>query len=584
MRSSRLHPWVRTATSAVRRALRQDAQPLLQPDVPASRTTLRKLLEPGRVGTTAVGTVQGELRLSTLASGRGPLAAKTEKPVLVAANGSGVPSIFTLDLSPEIAKAHAGEWVAVHGEVHKTNEFGGRIEKARLTPPEDRWGHVEIAPKDVHEALGQVMLVDGYPLVFDVEKSHGQWLHDSRSGRDFLDMFTFFASRPVAFDHPGLLDPAYQKRLATAARIKPSNSDIYTTELASFVDAFRRLAMPPEMAHLFLIEGGSAAVENALKAAFDWKTRKNQAAGSKVEADVVIHLERAFHGRGGYTLSLTNTDPKKTKLFPKLTWERVRSPGLHFPIDAREIERVRGEEQAMFQQLDEIYQRIGKERIACIVVEPIQSEGGDNHFRKEVFEHLRNICDTRDALLVFDEVQTGMGATGTMWFSEQTGVMPDLISFAKKAQTGGIMASRRLDEVENNVFSESSRINSTFGGNLVDQVRATRFLEIIHTENLLENVKQQGAYLLERVTALAAAHPDLLDSPRGEGTLQAFDVRTPELRNAIIALAYDEGLLVLPCGQRSIRLRPALDVTREDCATAMDMLERAVRRARLTDR
>jgi L-lysine 6-transaminase len=427
----------------------------------------------------------------------------------------------------------------------------------------------------VHETLRRSILVEGYPFVLDVEKSHGQYLHDAISGRDYLDFFTFYASRPIRFDHPALLDPDYLRDLTTAARTKPSNGDIYTTMFAEFVEAFRTQALGPEMAHLFFVDGGSLAVENALKSAFDWKVQKNLARNRGERGTQVIHFENAFHGRSGYSLSLTNTsDPRKTRYFPKFSWPRVPSPALTFPIDSANLAAVEEAEAKALAQIDEIYERLGPDDIACIIIEPIQCEGGDRHFRPAFMRALRKICDERETILIFDEVQTGMGSTGTRWYYEQLGVVPDLVSFAKKAQTGGIMASRRLDEVES-VFQVKSRISSTFSGNLCDFVRCKQYLRVIREESLLDNARTVGAYMIEKLRVLAARH-ERITNVRGVGVLLAFDLPDGGLRDKLISRAQQEGLLVLPCGDRSVRLRPALDVSRADCDQAFDILSRSV--------
>lgn len=422
------------------------------------------------------------------------------------------------------------------------------------------------------------MLCEGYPFVLDLEKSHGQYLHDALTGKEYLDFFTFYASRPVAFNHPRLREPEYLEKLLLAARTKPSNCDVYTTLFAEFADTFNRLALGPGMKHLFTVEGGALAVENALKTAFDWKARKNLAAGRGENPGRVIHFTHAFHGRSGYTLSLTNThDPRKTQYFPKFDWPRIPSPAIRFPLEGENLRATEGFEHAALAEIDRVYDNLGQHEIACILIEPMQAEGGDRHFRPEFLAALRKICDERDALLVYDEVQTGMGATGTMWMYEQLGVQPDVVAFAKKAQVGGVMASERIDDVDN-VFKVKSRISSTWGGNLVDFVRCTRYLEIIREERLLENVQRQGAHVLSRLEALAASHPQL-SAVRGRGLMCAFDAPDTAVRDRIVGKAKDEGLLVLPCGDRTVRLRPALDLSRQDADEGISRLDRALRQS-----
>ena len=434
---------------------------------------------------------------------------------------------------------------------------------------------MSVQPSQVHETLKKAILTDGFSMVLDLEKSHGQWMYDSMGDRYYLDMFTFYASRPVAFNHPMLRDESYIKRLLDAARFKPSNCDTYTGLYAEFVEAFRTKAMGPGMKHLFFIDGGALAVENALKAAFDWKARKNMASGQIAKDMSIIHFSHAFHGRSGYTLSLTNTaDPRKTQYFPKFDWPRIPSPAREFPqTEENQRSLIEAERKALY-EIDQAYSRHGEDSIAGIIIEPIQCEGGDRHFRPEFIAALRKICDSRDSLLIFDEVQTGLGGTGTMWYYEQLDVKPDLVAFAKKCQTGGIMGSERLDEVES-VFHTSSRISSTFTGNLVDFVRCARYLEIIEEENLLERVKTVGSFIVSELEALSA-RCDEVTNARGVGTILACDVPTTDDRDTIMKKAREAGLLILGSGERTLRLRPALDLTLEDAELGMQLFAKAV--------
>jgi len=195
--------------------------------------------------------------------------------------------------------------------------------------------------------------------------------------------------------------------------------------------------------------------------------------------------------------------------------------------------------------------------IAAILIEPIQAEGGDHHFRPEFFAKLREYADRYEALLIFDEVQTGLGATGTMWAYEQTGVVPDLIAFGKKTQVCGMMSTRRIDEIESNVFHVSSRINSTWGGNLTDMVRCVRYLEVIHEDGLLENAARVGAAIKEGLEALAGEF-ESVSNVRGQGLLVAFDLPDGGMRGRVVQACWDRSLAILSCGPRSVRLRPPL--------------------------
>lgn len=432
----------------------------------------------------------------------------------------------------------------------------------------------------VHSKLREWMLVDGLEVVYDTERSRGSRFVDARNGDEYIDLFSFFASMPVGHNHPGLEDSDFRARLLDAALVKPSNSDIYTAAMADFVSTFGR-TMPEGFHNLFFIEGGALAVENALKVAFDWKVRKNIEKGllsGEGDPDLgtkALHFQNAFHGRSGYTLSLTNgTSPNKTKYFPKFPWPRVSSPGARFPLRGDNLAATEAAEKAT---LAEIHEAIAANPndIGAIILEPIQGEGGDVHFRPEFLKALRDICDNEDILLIFDEVQTGMGLTGTWWAFEQLGVRPDVFSFGKKAQVCGIAASERVNEVDS-CFKVSSRINSTWGGNLVDMVRCARYVEIIERDDLLKNAQEIGKHLLEALQGMESDF-EAVSNSRGRGLMLAFDLPSADARDALIKALWDAKTIVLPCGSTSVRFRPFLDVTRDDADEAASRIRAALK-------
>jgi L-lysine 6-transaminase len=429
-----------------------------------------------------------------------------------------------------------------------------------------------LSAADVHATLGRHILADGYDIVFDFDKSHGAWVYDARTGTEHLDFLTFFGSCPIGYNHPKMKDPAFLAVLHRVAQLKPSLSDIYSVEYARFVDTFARLAKPAHLPHLFFIEGGALAVENALKTAFDWKVRRNRAKGVPGQkGQQVIHFREAFHGRSGYTLSLTNTDPRKTDLFPKFAWPRIDNPKLRFPVTA-EVERdVAAAEERAFEQIERAFTD-HPDDIAAIIIEPIQAEGGDNHFRPGFLQAIERIADERECFFVVDEVQTGVGLTGRMWAHEHFGLTPDALAFGKKTQCCGILVGPKVDQEPDNVFKVASRINSTWGGGLTDMVRFGRFLEIIDEERLVDNARAVGAYLLEGLLALQAELGGLMSNARGRGLMIAFDLPDPELRRKAHAAALANRLLLLICGVRSIRFRPPLDLTRREADAALEIL------------
>lgn len=429
------------------------------------------------------------------------------------------------------------------------------------------------APDSVRDTLGRHILTDGYKIVLDMVDSKGIYLKDAVSGKTYVDLFTFYASNPLGMNHPKLREnEAFKARILDAALNKVANSDIYTRHFARFMETFERVAIPEELPHAFFVSGGALAVENALKTAFDWKVRKNFQKGySSEKGHQIMHFEHAFHGRSGYTMSLTNTDPVKVAHFPKFNWPRISSPHCNGPADMEDIE----EREVLALTQAKTFFHTNKDDIAAIILEPIQGEGGDNHFRPSFLTSLRNLADENEALLIFDEVQTGVALTGTFWAYQGLGVTPDILSFGKKTQVCGILAGPRIDEVEDNVFRKSSRINSTWGGNLVDMVRFDRILEVIEEDKLEDNVKETGGYLLKRLTAMAEKF-ESVENPRGTGLFCAFDLPDTDTRNAVRHKAYELGAIILGCGPRSIRFRPALCITPEGIDEGLDILEKAL--------
>src|SRR6266850_5170861 len=415
-----------------------------------------------------------------------------------------------------------------------------------------------LQPAEVIAEMEKHILVDGFKLVFDVERSRGSCFVDAATGRELIDLYSFYASQPVGFNHPYFDKPEVQADLLAAAKVKVANADVYTVQFAEFVKTFARVVGMKKLERFFFIEGGAAAVENAVKAAMDWKVRKNLEAGRGERGTEIMHFENAFHGRSGYTMSLTNTDPRKIAYFAKFPWPRISCPSLDFYLPPDERNRTVIEKEKLAEkQIRDVIAAKGVD-IAAIIIEPIQGEGGDNHFRGDFLQTLRTICDENEILLIFDEVQCGIGITGKNWCCEHFGVLPDLLAFGKKAQVCGVMAGPRLDEVPDNCFRLPSRINSTWGGNLTDMVRCTHHLQIIQDENLVQNAARVGEQLLDGLRQLAA-EDNPISAVRGRGLMIAFDLPNYDMRETFYKGLYDVGLLAIRSGEIAIRFRPALD-------------------------
>lgn len=433
----------------------------------------------------------------------------------------------------------------------------------------------QLDPGTVHQRVAAHLLADGFAFVLDLDRSHGSTLVDARDGTEYLDMFTFFASSALGMNHDALArDDEFLREIATTAVNKPSNSDVYTVPMARFVETFARVLGDKALPHMFFIDGGALAVENALKIAFDWKSRLNESRGADPALGTkVMHLEKAFHGRSGYTLSLTNTEPAKVARFPKFDWPRLPSPAVNLYADETEVAAAEAAAIAAARRAFE--ENAGD--IACFIAEPVQGEGGDNHFRPSFLQAMQALCREFDALFVLDEVQTGVGMTGTAWLYQQLGLEPDVVAFGKKTQVCGVMAGRRVDEVPDNVFAVSSRINSTWGGNLTDMVRSRRVLEVIEADGLMERAAELGERLLDGLRDLAGRYPALLAHPRGRGLLCAVTLPQARLRDEVVRrLRTEEHVIMLGCGSSSLRFRPALTVRAEELDRVLAALDRVL--------
>ncbi len=431
-----------------------------------------------------------------------------------------------------------------------------------------------IDPKNIRSVLSKHILADGFDPILDLDKSYESWIVDKVTGKEYLDMFSMYASGSIGYNHPSILEN--KDDLTKASLFKPTLSDMYCDLYSEFMDVFDKHAIPSYLPYTFFIEGGALAVENALKVAFDWKTKKNKLANIQVEASKVIHFQEAFHGRSGYTMSLTNTDPVKIKYFPKFDWPRIINPKLKFPITEEILDEVISMEKLAIDDINKAIES-NKHEVAAIIIEPIQGEGGDNHFRDEFFVELRRICDNNDILFIMDEVQTGIGITGKMWCHEHNSIKPDIVSFGKKTQVCGLLAGNKLDDIDNHVFKESSRINSTFGGNLVDMIRFKIILEVIHNENLLNRARENGTYLQNKLKMLAEEFPGFVTNNRGLGLFCAFDLPSTTERNDAWKEMMNNGLLILPSGSETIRFRPHLTTNAKEIDYAMDVIEKSIR-------
>jgi L-lysine 6-transaminase len=411
----------------------------------------------------------------------------------------------------------------------------------------------------VVERLQKHILADGERVIVDLERSQGSILVEAETGQELVDFHGFIASLPIGYNHPSLHeDGAYQAKLQKASQYRVAIPDIYHEYYADFVEAFASTLPEDFQRHLFFIDGGSVAVENAMKTAMDYKLRRNFDRDIHGKGYQVLHLKHAFHGRTGYCISVTNTsDPRKYAHFAKFDWPRVEVPALYFDSDGLAQRDIQGEEQALT-VIREILSHSRRHDVCALLLETIQGEGGDRHLSMEFLQAARAITREFDILLIFDEVQCGFGTTGKWWAFEHSPIAPDLIAFGKKTQVCGVAASGYIDTVPN-TFTTPSRISSTWGGQLADMVRCEKIIHVIRQENLLQNITVQGEYILTQLRNFAR-ETGLIDNVRGRGAFIGFDVVDTATRDHVRELAKQAGCLLLVCGDVTLRMRPALSI------------------------
>ncbi len=373
-------------------------------------------------------------------------------------------------------------------------------------------------------------------------KGQGVWLSDKNKNQ-YLDALSGVAVNTLGHNHS-----RFVKVISEQIKKLIHVSNYYHIEEQSLLA--KRISKLSNLSSVFFCNSGCEANEVAIKLA--------RLHGHKLNIDQpnIIVMEKSFHGRTMATLSATGSRKVQAGFEP------LMSGFIRVPFDDVDSVNVIAKK---------------KNKVAAILVEPIQGEGGDNHFRDEFFVALRQLCDENEMLFIMDEVQTGIGITGKWWAHQHFSVKPDIISFGKKTQVCGLLAGPRVEEVENNVFSESSRINSTFGGNLADMVRFHIILEIMEKENLPENAKNMGDFLLGELGNLAEEFPAYVTNPRGLGLFAAFDLPSQTERDKVIGGLMKNKLLMLPSGDNAIRFRPHLNVTKEDLTTSLEIINATIK-------
>lgn len=416
------------------------------------------------------------------------------------------------------------------------------------------------------------------PFAVDLIGSRGCYLRTA-DGQQILDFAGYYGSKLLGHNHPGLETSEFQKRLLVAAINKTPNPDFLTTECLDFYRLVFSLA-PRSMAasnglEVYAVNSGAEVVENMLKYLI---SRFNSSRRSNTGKRRLISFERSFHGRTVFSLSITNVNKTvMTRDFHPLFTDNIRVPfpaAIHHGLDAGEVEQFnRDQTERSLAAIDEVIRRYPGET-AAVILEPIQSAGGHNIASAEFYPALSELLHDRGVFLGVDEVQTGMGATGRLFFVDHIEMPhpPQALVVAKKMAVGVLYM---LDHLE-----DQGVLDSTWGGGLVDMVRFLGEYEVVRRESLVNHAAEMGSRLNAGLRVMEERYPDVLFNARGLGLMQGFTVLpsdTSEARDLLLKIALHEKLLLmLGAGTGAVRLRPMLTTDATDVDRFLNILEEVI--------
>lgn len=423
------------------------------------------------------------------------------------------------------------------------------------------------------EELGRYVIATPYPFALDLAKCEGMWL-TTVDGQRLFDWAGYYGSKLIGHNHPGLYEPSYVERLVRAANNKVANPDFLTEECLAYYRMLYRLApavMRNDRLEVYVVNSGAEAVENMMKYLVAKYNAKQALAAKPVGNRRFLYFDKAFHGRTVFALGVTQTiDTVATKDFHGLTLNgNIKLPFPAFDSGASRQENL----SSALQALDRVESalKLMDDEIVGIIVEPIQGAGGHRVAVSEFFQGLSELAHRHGVYLAFDEVQTGLGATGKMWALDHFNLphAPMAIATGKKFGNGVVYMREPLEDV--------GVLDSTWGGTLCDMVRVVREMEIVEEEGLVEKAAENGARLAAGLQRIADEFTPLVTNVRGLGLYQGFSMDTPARKAALIERARNEfGLLLLGAGKRSIRTRPNLSVTADEVDQFLAVLRQAL--------
>ncbi|KAF2128904.1 4-aminobutyrate aminotransferase [Dothidotthia symphoricarpi CBS 119687] len=438
--------------------------------------------------------------------------------------------------------------------------------------------------KKAIERLGKVFDTRSLNMMADYQRSYGNYIADL-DGNVLLDVYAQIASIPVGYNNASLQLAATSPEMASALINRPALGNFPQHDWAEILETGILSVAPKGLDQVFTGQSGSDANELAYKAAFMWK-RQQQRGGADVDFSAedissamnnqspgapdlsILSFTSAFHGRLFGSLSTTRSKPIHKLDIPAFDWPQAPFPALKYPLDQFAAENAAEEQRC----LDET-ERLIKEwhaPPAAIIVEPVQSEGGDNHASPSFFRGLRALTKKHDILFIVDEVQTGVGATGKFWAHEHWNLTspPDMVTFSKKAQTAGYYFGN--NELRPN---KPYRQFNTWMGDPARAILFRAIIQEIERLNLVESTAQTGDYLYNGLARLAEQYPQDIQNlrGRGQGTFIAWDSHR---RDDVLRKGKGVGINIGGSGERAVRLRPMLIFQRFHADLLLERLER----------
>lgn len=380
-----------------------------------------------------------------------------------------------------------------------------------------------------------------FNIKIDFEKSNGSYIFDKNSKRSFLDFFGMYASLPLGYNHPALTSDEFRDEVFRCSHTKVTNCEFISTETEEFDMEFSEYCGRGIYSNFHYCSTGALAVEAAIKTCLHYKN---------YHTPNILSFKNSFHGvnsYGGFVTDRFFSSNKRLKGLPEMFSTKCN-------YDLEEVESHLSNKD---------------KPVTCVLVEPIQCTAGDIHHNQTFFNNIRDLCNKYDVPLIFDEIQIGFGATGTLWFFENLDIIPDIVLFGKKTQVSGLMAVEKFS----GIFDHENipRLEVTWNSDTLDMIRSKYIVRAFKDLNILDNVLARGKQLSASLSRLGE-----ISGLRSRGLIVGFDLKDTDTRNRFMTTLYNKGMICNSTGERSIRLRPNLCVSSADIDKGCRLIKEAL--------